>query len=876
MHVITIATRNYVAYAEVMLASVNDHEPDAHCSIVVVDVDDRNGVDTRHEVLTLADLGFDATEIAHRRAIYDGPVELATSVKAASLAALLDRGATTAVYLDADLVLYRPLAGLEAAVAAHEVVLTPHLLHPHPMDGLNIGEEQILVAGVFNLGFLAVSPAARPFLRFWDERLRRDCRLDPEHGVFVDQRWIDQVPALFPHTVIRDPGWNVAYWNLHERPLSRADDGTVLARDSPLVFFHFSAQDPLDGAFLSRCQLPAPRILLSEHPLVAELCRDWSERVLENGAGPRGEADLAGWSTLEQAPLRRVYREACVHSERQGTEPPPSPATAGGRRAFGEWCRGPSPWAPDAGLPALLHVLWFLRPDLQAAFPSPDGLDAEGLTRFGRDDQRIRNELPAELLPDDAVTELHRRHWPALEPDPQPGLNVVGHPGFTSDVSEAGRRVVLAAEAAGLPVAATREHRRDQVPIRGGRDDGDNLLPFDTTVVAARVDRVAAAMARHGGHPARSSRRTVGLCFWEVDRLPEGIEASLGLLDELWAPSRYVEGIFREHTDLPIRRFPLSVTRPAAPTSLHRSDFGLPEDRFLFLSGFDFRDVVARTNPHALVDAYRRAFDPGDGAGLVLTFENGPHQLAELERLRLAAADRPDIEVRDGRFGRRQGRALLELCDAYASLHRAEGFGLPLANAMAAGKPVIATGFSGNLDFMDDANAYLVPYGLAEVGPGQEPYPAEAVWAEPDLDAAAALMRALADDRAAAAERGAAARGHMAALARPRPCQCVSLGRDPPQPRQRGRVKADDRESRLAADRLSDAFEEIERLEAARQAQNSMISRLLASLDEADRRAAAAEAEVAALHALRLWRWSAPFRGVYRTLRRGFGASQPP
>ena len=143
---------------------------------------------------------------------------------------------------------------------------------------------------------------------------------------------------------------------------------------------------------------------------------------------------------------------------------------------------------------------------------------------------------------------------------------------------------------------------------------------------------------------------------------------------------------------------------------------------------------------------------------------NGTHsavELAQLERLRLAAADRPDIEVRDGYLGQQATRALIELTDAYASLHRAEGFGLTMADAMAAGKPVIATGYSGNLDFMDPATAHLVPYELMEVGSGAEPYPADAVWAEPDLDAAADLMRAVFDDRTAAAELGSAARTHV-------------------------------------------------------------------------------------------------------------------
>jgi glycosyltransferase involved in cell wall biosynthesis len=663
LDVVTIVGSNYLAYAEALLVSVHEHHPDARRVIVVVDVDDRETIATSHEVMTLADLGLDPLEVQHRRAIYT-LLELATSVKAAALSALLVRGAATAVYLDPDIVLYRPLIDLEAMASTHQIVLTPHLLRPLEMDGRNLTELQILVAGVFNLGFIAVSPDARPFLQFWGERLRRHCRIDPEHGLFVDQRWVDQVPALFQHTVVRDSGWNVAYWNLHERPLARLDDGTILAGDRPLVFFHFSGHDPLDGVLLSRYQAPAPRILLSQYPLVADLCRAWREQVLANGHAELVQAESPGMTALE-------------------------------------------------------------------------------------------------LTPDEAVVSSHSRMQQVLDEHPTPGLNVVGYFESVLGVGEAGRRIVLAAEAAGLPVATSTERRTNSAQIHAFRTRDHRLLPFDTTVFAVNADRIVHALADHGGPSARASRRTVGFCAWEVDRLANGMEPAFDMIDELWVHSRYVQDIFRAYTDLPVRRFPIPVLWPTAPTNLRRADLDLPEDRFLFLFMFDFFSVVARKNPLGLVEAYRQAFSPDDGVGLVLKSVNGDSgllQVAELERLRLSTADRPDVEVRDGYLGPHETRALFELCDAYASLHRAEGFGLTIAEAMAAGKPVIATGFSGNLDFMDSATAHLVPYELVEVGAGADRYPADAVWAEPNLDAAAALMQALVDDRDAGARLGAAAR----------------------------------------------------------------------------------------------------------------------
>jgi glycosyltransferase involved in cell wall biosynthesis len=166
----------------------------------------------------------------------------------------------------------------------------------------------------------------------------------------------------------------------------------------------------------------------------------------------------------------------------------------------------------------------------------------------------------------------------------------------------------------------------------------------------------------------------------------------------------------------------------------------------VFLGMSDFHSVFERKNPLGSLTAYTRAFGPDDGATLVLKSINGSHHAAELDRLRQAAADRPDVIVVDGYVDAHRVQGLLERSDCLVSLHRSEGFGLNLADAMASGRPVIATGFSGNMAFMDEASAFLVPYDLVPVGPGHDPYPASAHWADPDLDVAADLMRRVFDD----------------------------------------------------------------------------------------------------------------------------------
>jgi glycosyltransferase involved in cell wall biosynthesis len=163
------------------------------------------------------------------------------------------------------------------------------------------------------------------------------------------------------------------------------------------------------------------------------------------------------------------------------------------------------------------------------------------------------------------------------------------------------------------------------------------------------------------------------------------------------------------------------------------------------------------------IRAYMRAFGPDDGATLVVKSINSHHRILHAEHVRSVAEGRPDIVFLDGYVSSAAMKAMIELSDAYVSLHRAEGYGLNMADAMAHGTPVIATGYSGNMDFMTAQTAELIGFELIEVGRGAEPYDATAVWADPDLDAAAAAMRRLHDDPAHAGSLAARAGSHVRA-----------------------------------------------------------------------------------------------------------------
>jgi glycosyltransferase involved in cell wall biosynthesis len=192
---------------------------------------------------------------------------------------------------------------------------------------------------------------------------------------------------------------------------------------------------------------------------------------------------------------------------------------------------------------------------------------------------------------------------------------------------------------------------------------------------------------------------------------------------------------------------------PAPGPRRTRAELGLPPG-FLFLSFFDYDSMVERKNPLAAIEAFGQAFRPGSGVALVLKSTNAAGHPAQRAMLEAVAAAHPDVHLIDRLDSAGDKNAILEACDCYVSLHRAEGFGLVLAEAMYLQRSVIATGYSGNLEFMSDRNSYLVDHALVPIGPeARMYYSGDGCWAEPDVEHAATLMKRVAEHPDQAAER---------------------------------------------------------------------------------------------------------------------------
>src|ERR1700722_13291595 len=293
----TIIVGNYVPAARVLAESFFAHHPEGTFAVLVVDDEQHeiapvDELGRRVEWWRLTDLGLDTAEIHRLAGIYDA-VELSTSVKPLFLQLLMRARESAVIYLDPDIRVFGSLAYVPLLADRHGLVLTPHMTQPIPDDGRRIDALSVLAAGMYNLGFAAVAPSAAPCLDWWWQQTRRRALNDVQQQMFTDQRWADYMPSLFSHHLLKDPGYNVAYWNLHERPITRAH-GRVYARNVPLRFFHFSGFNPRTPWLLSRHQGDRPRILLSEHPVLAALCEDYAAALDHAGLAASSQR-LYGW-----------------------------------------------------------------------------------------------------------------------------------------------------------------------------------------------------------------------------------------------------------------------------------------------------------------------------------------------------------------------------------------------------------------------------------------------------------------------------------------------------------------------------------------------------------------------------------------------------
>jgi hypothetical protein len=414
----TVASRRFLAQARVTAQSFLEHHPDRRFAVLIPDDPGRersagDGV----EELRPRDIGIDDREL-HRMAVSYSVKELSCAMKVFLLEHLVTRGNVT-VLLDGDVCVYDDLSAAADLARRHGLVLTPQCVSARPtpdryrpMRGRAprmrnaLGAEQgAILAGTYNTGVMAAGPGAEPFCEWWRQRVSRYCLLEPDRGLFQEQGWTALAPALFDCFVLREPGWNVSGFDLHDRDV-KWEDGRPGFRSAPVRCFHYLTFDPLYAEKLSRDQyldemFPRPE----DRPGAMRLCRDYAARVKAAGH-ESAQADVSPYDVLPggihvDANMRAAYGEALLRHEAGRGTAPPNPLDDGDVERWLRWLEEPADGPP--GTPPVSRYLVGLHTRtrwLYDSFNEVPGRDAERFLEWLPEAVRRGDvDVPARWLP---------------------------------------------------------------------------------------------------------------------------------------------------------------------------------------------------------------------------------------------------------------------------------------------------------------------------------------------------------------------------------------------------------------------------------------------------------------------------------------------
>jgi glycosyltransferase involved in cell wall biosynthesis len=599
------------------------------------------------------------------------------------------------------------LSGIEALVAdqTQPMTLVVHAVEALGDDGLAPTEADLVADGLYSTSVAVFGTAAGPGLEWLATNLT---------GTAHVGHLLSRAAQLFGAAECADESIGVGRWRWTSAAPALLDVGG------------FDASSPWT---LDPTVWQPMRIELLGNPGRQEAMA----RAATQLAGERTSLCLPGGLNVD-ATVRQVVAESTSPS------PPPWSSTA----EFRAWL-APRYWR------ALHHD----RRDLGAAFPDPNGRSAADFRRWCRGAFFV-DEVPPLLT----VPEPERNAVVVAEHLRSDGVNLVGYVTRQSGLGDVARRLrhALGQSRLAHSVIATQRTASPVYETAGV----DNRIEFTNSVCVVNADQFPFLAADFPDLFA-ATRRMIGYWFWELEHVPLHMRRSFVLVDEIWAGSRFVTDAFAAVSPIPVRHVPIPVAEPE-PSNRGRAGFARLADvgeRTVFLTVLDHFSVTERKNPVGVIEAFRRAFAPNEGPVLIIKTMNGDKRWPHHQRVLAAADGRDDIRVWDETLERADQMALVAAADCMVSLHRSEGLGLHLAESMWLETPIIATRYSGNLDFMNDDNSLLIDAEMVHVEHGEGVYPPTAMWAAPDVELAAAAMRRIAGDPALTARLAAAGRRTM-------------------------------------------------------------------------------------------------------------------
>lgn len=789
--VFTICSWNYLGYALTLRKSLASTNPELPFYIFIADRPNTELTDTLHGqnvIVVNENIVPDFESMALRYTI----MEYNTSVKPHCFDFLFDVvGCKSVIYLDPDILVLGKLNEINSELEAGiDCVLTPHITLPLD-DGKKPDDLAIARAGIYNLGFIGLSnrPQARKFVKWWRQWLDTDCVVDFSRGIFVDQRFCDFAPSFIEKTrILHDPGFNLAYWNLLHRPVERRNS-VLYAGGSIVKFVHFSGFDKNKPKEFSKHQNRFTRRTIGELGPVFDgyIASIKANDRYEGGAFsqiPYGFRASNG--TIEGVAINGIMR-ACLRRYEHAL-----PAGTSLKDLTGTFFAAPfkQPKNNEQSISRLLAEIYEARSDLQNAFDLKTEAGRIGLLAWAQNTGHREMGVPVKWIAppkhqsmelatgklikkslDKAIGEFGRIKrqltplikgrqsiWQRLSPAvigkkqlPQQvqlksstrnGLAIYGFLHTETGIGQASRSLSAAFATTGMPMS-------NHALIPAGFENNVKFPvetslsnDLDNALLAINADNVTHLTTYMDPRYVAANRR-LGLFFWELPVFPGIWSSAIEKLDEVWVSTSFVRDSLGTATSKPVHVVPLPVPLNNLDIEVSRASLGLPKDRLIYLATFDFNSYPQRKNPIAAVRAFIDAFPKARTSSPLLVVKcHGVQNRKQHEAdLHAAINGRANIMLIDRVMSKLEMLQLQAACDVHISLHRSEGFGLNLAEAMAAGKLAIGTNFSGNVDFMSHANSLLVDFKMQQLNKDDYALWQGQWWAEPSHDHAVAAIR---------------------------------------------------------------------------------------------------------------------------------------
>ncbi|MFQ5964295.1 MAG: glycosyltransferase [Candidatus Scalinduaceae bacterium] len=762
----TIVSKNYLSYAITLGRSFKSHNPNFDFRILLCDLledkeDIRLSLNLQQEGLLLIPI----YEIKNYIEIPDLEamlfkytiIEINTAIKPFFLEYLLRSGYEKVIYFDPDVFIMNDINEIEKLLDGYNIILTPHILENIPDDAKKPSNLDILNAGVYNLGFIAIkdSEETKRSLKWWQEKLIDGCFMDVEKGFHVDQKWIDFLPVLFKNVYIQNKKtYNMAYWNLHEREIIFRD-GNWYVGDEHILFFHFSG---FVIGNLDKISKHQNRFCLKNFPHLKELFKLYRNELLKNDLINIGNKQyyfekLPGTTIKIPDFMRQMHKQILSKID--------------------------NPWNPDSvmdicnfvnkevypPITRLLFSMYNSRNDLQRIFPLIESLpdNREKFYKWVWESGKKEYDLsriffdPANVNKKDYT--LDNKH----------GVNLWGYFEVLMGISELSRCLLDAFRQTGIPLtlinipSECHENVNPEKIQHLNKYFTQNNI-YKINLITANADQLP-HIYEHFGHVKFKDKYNIGFWAWEIQGYFP-FKASFDLVDEVWSFSDFACHTYRKYTHKPVTKilYPFkSNWNYIIEPEVVRKRYNISEEDFAFIFSFDFHSSFERKNPDGIINAFLKAFEKDKKAKLIIKSIHSQYHSTNQKYIKnlINNSGNGNIIYIDKGFSREDYISLVNASDCFVSLHRSEGLGIGILEAMCLGKCVIVTKYGGNMEFTTSENSLLVDYKLTPIKQDFGPYKKGELWAEPNIDQCVEYMRTVYENRETAKTMGEKASNYV-------------------------------------------------------------------------------------------------------------------